>query len=315
VNNRSWYEAEAGAGDQGGAGGQSTVAGGGGQDTTAGGGGQDTSPGGSGQDSGQRWPDNWRQNLAKGDEKVLGRLQRFAAPDDVWTSYRALEQRISSGELKPVVPYPEKGTAEQQAEWRKLNGLPDKPEAYDTNLGDGVVIGEEDKPVVDSFLKFAHGKHIPPAVVKDTLKWYLSEYRTETEQKKAETFKTLQKDTEDALRADWGGDYRGNRGAIDQMLDGRVPADSDLKELIIRAVDTNAEFAKLLAGLALEINPAATLVSATGSDQSKTVDEEISKIEKFMRDDRRAYNKDEKAQARLRTLYEARERMKSRQAA
>jgi len=46
------------------------------------------------------------------------------------------------------------------------------------------------------------------------------------------------------------------------------------------------------------------------SDPQQTVEDEIGQIEKVMREDRRAYNADEKMQARLRELYDIRLRHK-----
>jgi hypothetical protein len=63
---------------------------------------------------------------------------------------------VSSGELKANVPFPEKGTDEEKAAWRKDAGIPDKPEAYDLKFEDGFVVGEDDKPMVDELPQAAH---------------------------------------------------------------------------------------------------------------------------------------------------------------
>src|SRR5688572_23894721 len=93
------------------------------------------------------WPADWRQKLAGEDKKTLERLGRMASPADLLKSYRALEQKISAGELKKGLP--ENATPEQVAEWRREQGLPEKPEGYLENLSlpDGVVLGEADKPM------------------------------------------------------------------------------------------------------------------------------------------------------------------------
>ena len=43
--------------------------------------------------------DDWRAKLSGGDAKELERLKRFTDEAAVWKSYRALEQKMSSGEL------------------------------------------------------------------------------------------------------------------------------------------------------------------------------------------------------------------------
>jgi len=59
------------------------------------------------------WPADWRQKLAGEDKKTLERLGRMASPADLFKSYRALEQKVSAGELKKGLP--ENATPEQVA--------------------------------------------------------------------------------------------------------------------------------------------------------------------------------------------------------
>src|SRR3546814_16344446 len=49
------------------------------------------------------WPDDWREQMAAGDEKELKRLQRFTSPLTMRKSQHALEQQLSSGEFKTAV--------------------------------------------------------------------------------------------------------------------------------------------------------------------------------------------------------------------
>ena len=58
--------------------------------------------------------------------------------------------------------------------------------------------------------------------------------------------------------------------------------------------------------------PAGFVAPAGSGSQADSVAEEVAKIEKYMRENRAAYNKDAKAQERLRTLYDAQEKLASR---
>ena len=63
----------------------------------------------------------------------------------------------------------------------------------------------------------------------------------------------------------------------------------------------------------LQLNPASALVGVgTGHEQMTSIESEIGKIEKTMKENRTAYFKDEKMQARYRDLLEAREKIKPR---
>jgi hypothetical protein len=91
------------------------------------------------------------------------------------------------------------------------------------------------------------------------------------------------------------------------VLDARMPDG--------KRIGDSPEVMKLLVSLALIQNPAGVVVPGAHADPAKGVDDEIGTIEKMMRTDRAAYNKDEKSQTRLRELYAAREKLKPRQAA
>jgi hypothetical protein len=257
------------------------------------------------------WPDTWRQDLANNDEKELKQLERYASPSDIWKKARALEQRLSSGELKTVSPFPDKGSDEQKNAWRQEHGIPLSPDKYDLKLAPGIAVGEEDKPVVDDFLAYAHTKNLPNDVASAAVQWYF-DFQTKEAENRAEHNAQVRKETEDALRAEWGPEYRLNRTTIDNLLDGRVPADSELRERIRIAVDTNVEFAKLLSGLAREINPVATLIPGSGNSPDK-LESEITQWNAKMADANSDYWKGpnaEKNQERYRQLVAARDKIK-----
>lgn len=334
--------AEAGAGDEGAAGGGgdggaagSGAAGGDGQNGGGSGAGNSGAAGasgaggmGSGSDDGTKagaaaagnegagdgkgtpptWPDNWRETLAKGDDKRLSRLSRYASPDALADALIAAQNRISSGELRSALP--KDATPEQVAAWRTENGIPESPDKYDLTFDNGLVIGENDKPIIDGFLAKAHEANYTPAQAKQAVAWYY-EHMNEAQAKVAEETKRIEQQTEDALRAEWGNDYRGNINAINGLLDSFIPAgDEDLRTRILNGAKQNANFAKMLTGIALQFNPAGTIVGGGGADISKSIDDAISEIEKVMQTDRPRYNKDEKMQERYRQLLTARESRK-----
>ena len=256
------------------------------------------------------WGDGWREQLAKGDEKVLGRLQRFNTPEDIFTSYRALEQRMHSGELKSALPKDAK--PEEIAKYRTENGIPETPDKYNLDLGDGLVVGDEDKPIVDGFLKAAHESNMRNEDVKTALGWYYREVERQTEER-AKLDEDIKTKTEDALRADWGQDYRTNMNRVNSLM-ATMPA--DVRDLFMHGrlsdgtpVGASPGVLKSLALWHRQINPTHTIVPGDGANIGSAIDDEIKTIEKAMRADRKAYNKDEKMQARYRELLGARSRL------
>ena len=64
--------------------------------------------------------------------------------------------------------------------------------------------------------------------------------------------------------------------------------------------------------IAMDLDPAGTLVPSGGGSPTQGLEDAIATEEKFMREHRAEYNKDEARQIRLRELYEAREKLAAR---
>lgn len=248
------------------------------------------------------WAADWRTKLAG--EKADKQLERMASPKDVYNAWKALQTRLSSGELKAALPKDAK--PEDIAKWRAENGIPEKHTDY--KMPEGMAIGEADKPMIDLFLQDMHGKNASPEVVQAAVQSYYK-IQEANAARLAEADVAHKAEMEDTLRAEWGGEYRGNVNAIKGLLDSRGVTDKMLSARMGdgRAVANDPEVLSFLAWAAREINPVATVVPA-GGDQMGAITDEIASIEKLMREDRNAYNKDEKKQARLRELYTARDR-------
>lgn len=257
---------------------------------------------------------DWRDLAAGGDAKERARLERFASPQDFYKSYRALEQRLSSGELKKALP--ENATPEQITEWRKDNGIPESPEGYDTTLPDGLVIGENDKPLVNEFLKAMHGANASPTAVKAALSAY---YNIVADQQADWVNKSdaVKAETEETLRAEWGPDYRKNLNLALSTLD---MLGAEAKQAILNAqgadamLMNNPHVLRGLATLAREINPAGTLLPSGNGDPMQGVETELAAIAQKRKEDRAGYFKDTAMQARERELIEARDKLRSRSA-
>ena len=262
------------------------------------------------------WPADWRTNFAGEDEKLLKRFERYDSPAAVAKALIAAQNKISSGELKPTLG--QDASDEEVTEYRKAMGIPEKPDGYDLDLGNGLIIGEDDKPLVEQFLNVAHETNQTPEQVKSNLRAYYAV----TEQLAAqrdEQDKEIQQNGEEALRTEWGGEFRGNINRIHGMLDTVMDADTKNSFLSGRLADgtpigSSPEVLKGLIKLALEANPASTVVPA-GTNQAAAISDEIATIEKTMRENRKVYDKDEKMQARYRDLIMAREQMKERKSA
>lgn len=264
------------------------------------------------------WRDNWREAYAKGqdgkvDQKKLERLQRYATPAAMFDALFGVQQKISAGELRSTLP--KNATEEQIKAWRAENGIPEAPEKYELKLKDGLTIGEADKPLVDGFLKVAHAAGLSNQAASQTVEWYYDMQERQAEEREAKD-KEIQQASTDKLRTEWGQEYRANINGIHALLD-TAPAGVKEGFLAGRLADgtpigSSVEILSWLDSLRRQINPVSTVVpGASAQNIGSAIEDEIASIEKVMRENRSAYNADEKMQARLRELYGARERLGS----
>ena len=283
-----------------------------GDNVSAGSGGTDTGAtdgAGAGQ-SVANWPSDWRAKLSP-DGKHSKMLDRFSSPNAVLDSYLALRQKLDSGELKATASFPKDGATEDQAAWRKAHGVPERAEDYHSKFTEGLVIGDDDKPAIEEFLKSMHGVNASPDVVNSALNWYYDQQAKALTTQEEQDTDYLSK-SEDVLRAEWGGEYRTNINMIRGLVD-TVPESIRDAFCCARLGDGTAllnhpEMARWLNHIARTVNPVATVVPNAGANVSSVIADEISAIEKVMKTDRKAYNDDGKMQQRLRDLYDARER-------
>lgn len=238
------------------------------------------------------WPTDWRDRLAGGDEKARKRLDRFKSPADVYKSWAAAEQRINSGELKK--PPPENPSEQELAEYRRAHGIPDKPDGYKIEgLPRGFEFAEEDQPMLSSFLKAAHEGNMPPQEVNRMVGWYASAVKAQIDATNEADLDFAQS-AEDALRAEWGPEYRRNVKAVNNYIGG-LPG--GLGEVIANArgpdgrlLGDNPAVIKFIADLAVAANPGATFVAGDGS--AKSMDARKAEIEKIRKTDIDRYFKD-----------------------
>lgn len=268
------------------------------------------------------WQPDWRQELVKqvgGDKKLEERLGRFGSPSDILKSYLSLEKEKSSGQLKRELP--ENATEEQKAEWRKEMGLPEKADDYldKLTLPDGVVLGEMDKPVAAAFAEAAHAGDLKPEQYsKLVAKYYEIQDQKNTAQYEAD--EQYRQATNDALNAEWGHEFRPNINAVKNFLAGMPEAERNKilegRDADGRKIGDNPVFVRYLAQMARELNPAATLVPATG-DIGKSVDARLGELKVMIKDRSSEYYhgpNSAKLKAEYRQLLDAQDKMKSRAA-
>lgn len=262
---------------------------------------------------------DWRKSIAGGDEKAMKRFERYSTLQDVGKAHLEAVSKISSGEL--AKPLPKDATPEQVAEWRRGNGIPEKPEGYFEKLPNGLVIGEDDKPLFDGFAKAMHGLNAPPAMIHEAVKWYygMQDQQIQVQQVADSESKTK---LESALRTAWGNDFGANANVYSSFL---ASAPKDVQQALTTARDVEGNFVlyrpevvSWITGLAREINPAATIVPAGNAGGAQSIEAEVNSIKSLMGNPNSKYWKGPESsglQERYRQLVEAQTKIKARSAA
>lgn len=260
------------------------------------------------------WAENWRETYAGEDAKKLKLLQRYQSPTAALDALFAAQQKIRSGEV--VTPPPENATPEQLSTWRKENGLPVEPKDYFANLPQGLVIGEQDMPIYESFAAEVLQKHnLPPAVAADLVTWY-NKFNDENEAAQVERDFATRQQFEDELRNDWGPEYRANANIAKAVVQLAPP---EVGQALMGArlpdgtpLGNHPGVMKWLTQIGREINPAGTILPGGAGSSAKNVETEIAELETFMKTNRPAWMADKGKNDRLLELYAAREKLAAR---
>ena len=253
---------------------------------------------------------DWRGAVAGDDDKFKSTLDRFSTPAEFGTSFREAQQKIRSGQLRPELA--DDASEEQIKEFREQNSIPLEAAGYLEDLPDGLIVGEDDKDLMLDFMGAIHEAHAPREFANKAIEWY---NRFEERQQDA----IVELDTEQAREATdmlrdpengWGKDFRTNMNLIKGLLSGYMGEEASDQLTNGRYQDGRGFFNDTnvlmgLANLARKVNDVAPLIDQD-PEQLKSLNDEIAELEKYQKEKRTAYFKDEAAQARLRELYDIR---------
>lgn len=258
---------------------------------------------------------DWRKAVSGGDESAAKLLERYTTPDAFGKAHLEAVKKISAGDF--AKPLPADAKPEQVTEWRKANGIPDKPEAYFEKLPNGRVIGADDKPMFDEVAARLHAKNAPPELVHELVDWYYGMADAESV-KLSETDKKHTQEFEDSMRQVWGNDYRANDNHLKTFMDGLSPElqkafndgfGGDGKKLM-----HNPAFVQWMANIAREFNPTGMVTPGGNETQVLSLETEIAAIEKTMRTNRKEYNNSQAMQTKYKQLLTQRENLSKRRA-
>jgi hypothetical protein len=281
--------------------------------------------------SSEKWRESYATKKATVDgkldqaahDKLLNRLKRFSSIDDALEWGFNADKKIADGSYKK--PLGDKATPDEIAEYRKANGIPETADKYLEKLPDGLVIGDDDKPFIEKFTKAFHDKNADPSIVHAAIKTYY-DVIDQQEGLRQQLNAAARTETEDALRAEWGPDYRQNTNLINSFI-GSMP--KELQDELFQSakpdgtqIMNNPAMLQWLAQQARELNYTGAVLPS-GEASAKGIDSEIHELTKASGDKNGPYWKgpphstrkgETEMSGRLLELYELQQRLGARKA-
>lgn len=239
--------------------------------------------------------DDWattRTKIAGTDEKVLKRLSRYGTLEEALKAGVEAQSKLDA--VRATKPINKESTPEEVKAYREANNIPENAADYKIELPDGLVLGEEDKPVADSFMELAHKNNLRPELVNEVIGWNLK-LREEMMQQVTEADNALMAETVTTLKSPdgWGSEYQTNINRINALLDA---SGDGVKDLLWNArlgdgtlLGNNAKALQFLDGLARQTLPLATITPAYGKSQVETAQAELAALQKEMGDSNSGY--------------------------
>ena len=263
----------------------------------------------------------WRQRLAGSNEKLAKILERYADEQAFANAHLQLVQKMSSGEIQEAdKPFPENGTDEEKANWRKAHNVPEAPDGYieKLELPDGIVPGEADMQGVKMYAALAKENNWDQKTFNQAVESYYK-LQDQAFAMRDQADDQFHNSAEDELHKLWGQDYRRNVNAMHNLFAG---APDGVRESLFggrtadgKLIGDHPEVLKWFAQLAYDINPAAAVLpSGMGPTGLKSRMDEFNAM---IRDPNSAYYSgpdSEKLRTEYRQLLEAEAKINSRAA-
>lgn len=232
------------------------------------------------------WPDDWREKLSAGNEKLAKRLARFSSPEALLKSWQSLEQKLSSGEFKRQLAAD--ASDEEKAAWRAENGIPDKPEGYELPTIKGHEWSDVDKTIANGFLADLHAADAPAPVAQAALTWY-AKFQQQRAEAMADQDRLDIESREDALRAKRApGDYRAHTRLAKDVFQDEEFMTASLRNAIAGARTADGrrllyhpDLTEFLIERGLERRPGGLITGEQGARMGGRIDE----IKKIMASD------------------------------
>lgn len=204
------------------------------------------------------FPADWREKMATGadgkvDAKALERLKRFPSPAELGRSYLAADAKINSGKINNDEPMPDPAKDPEGAKaWRAARDIPADATGYVIPEEVQKRLVDEDKPILANYTAEMHKAGMPQKYVQQGVAWYVGLVEAQAAEQEAAD-KAAASETEEALRTEWGSDFKAQREVARRYAEEAIPGVDWFKARLPdgRALGNIPEVVKGLAKLGL----------------------------------------------------------------
>jgi hypothetical protein len=137
-------------------------------------------------------------------EQLINQLKRFKSIDDAIASGVLAQEKLRAGAHKRPA---DEATPEEQATWRKENGIPESADKYEIPVVAGHTWSEKDQPTIDGFRAAAHESGLDQTQVNRLVNWHIMEQQRVAEEMDGQLKRFDQDDREacfDQIRTEFG---------------------------------------------------------------------------------------------------------------
>lgn len=258
----------------------------------------------------------FREKLAGGDEGILKALERYKSIDGIAKAFR--EARNVAKNAKGPMRLPEKPSEDDVKAYREAYGIPDDPKEYPAAFREDYQASDADKEILTGFKEYMHESNADPRAAQAALEWY-QDFAQAQQQERDSRLASVAKETQTSLRNEWGGDYDGNIGAVQEFMTAQLGQDGFNRMMDLRLEDgsrlqDDPAFVKMMAQVATDYYGSNAIFNGDIETTAKTVQEQIDELLKLRggsKEDQEKYFSDA-TQAKLTGLYAQRDKINAR---
>lgn len=248
--------------------------------------------------------------MAGGDENLLKSLERYKTVDSISKAFK--EGRNAAKQVGKPLTLAEKASEEEIKAYRAAVGIPDEAKDYPVKFRDDFKASEHDGVLLDSFKEYLHSKSADPRAAGAALEWY-QDFAVAQKQALDGKLSAVAKETQTALRTEWGGEYDGNISAASELMKSHLGEEGFDQMMGQRLMDgsrlqDNAAFVKMMAQIGSDYYGGNAIHTGDIETTSKTVQDRIDEMLQLRTTDSKKYFSDD-VQSKLTKLYAQKERI------